>query len=819
MMTLGNFAYLPAVTTRGDGIAPQAAGDYYQDNQAGRDDVLGAAQRFHIFTLNADLGASEDGNVAAQSFNGTHDFGTSQGLKGIEPDGEEINYLQTIEGIQSAALDSGRSQKFVTGPTTSLTSADNGHAVAIAGVKNNTLKANEVYQDTDAAPYIDFKTEFDRLRAVSALFANKGKTYQKTNDNLLSIDLSDDSLQSVPYPLRLTKQAEDGALLPGAVYRLVDSAGKPLDSSQDDLWVNDANKTSDPTKFLTDKQGQINVSVSKAGTYSFVETTAPAGYRVDSEPKKVETGSIPDATYVNLSWKQLYAVGGEAASHIDFTGRDFHAADATPLIIDVDFTGYDPSQIDSGRAGNISLQGLTGDDLKDSSKAKVLWNFYGYPKDATIPIGNDDFLGTILAPDANITVNTGGHVYGSIIAKSVKTGDTSHRWDLNFQSTPGSNVVATDTKIPTTSLTIQKKWKSLTDADAAGEAGFQLYQHQDGHEGKAYGDVVTLTGKLQDPASWKHTIGDLPMEDAVGHKLTYTVQETGAKVADHAADTYQQSTDGTTVTNTQYGLVVKKVDADSGQELTDGVTFTVTGPAGFEKTIKPGATAPLAPGTYQITETTPPTGYQLDPTPQTVTLTKDGKWLTGAGKALGTTAPTEDGKPVDGLYVDASDQYRGQLLHVVKTDHKYLSLKIIKHDKATHTALKGAVFTLTPTTGAPKTLTTGDDGTAVDEQLQSTANQQYTLEETTPPGGYDALTGSATIQGDAVSLNGDFKGNVDISTQGNQITLTVTDTPRGRLPATGGTGPLQAVLLSGLAALIAVLLFAWSWVQKRREEA
>ncbi|MQS76575.1 SpaA isopeptide-forming pilin-related protein [Companilactobacillus halodurans] len=66
----------------------------------------------------------------------------------------------------------------------------------------------------------------------------------------------------------LTKvDATTNAALPGAIYNLVDSNGKIIESG-----------------LTTDKNGQIEISDLEAGNYSFIEVTSPNGYELNKEP-------------------------------------------------------------------------------------------------------------------------------------------------------------------------------------------------------------------------------------------------------------------------------------------------------------------------------------------------------------------------------------------------------------------------------------------------------------------------------------------------------------------------------------------------------
>ncbi|WP_179393913.1 prealbumin-like fold domain-containing protein [Lacticaseibacillus absianus] len=812
----------PGARTAADGVGEiqTQTQTYYAEHPDAQYDVLGAAQRFHIFGQTVDLGVSEKGNIAAEHFTGTSDFGTAGSDVGVQAD-TDLNYLRDVTQISGSAFNSALATKFVTGTETAFTSEDNGNAVGLAGQKL-ALVPTSIYREAAGVQYIDFDAEYAKLAQVSALFAGKGQTVEKTTDNDLTINVRALRTASVRYPLRLTKVNDAGEPLAGATFKLV-AADQSTAVATDELY--DATDHHPQTNaFTTDAAGRIDLSVAQAGTYYFVETEAPSGYVQDATPQRVTTGQTPDAVYVRLSWQQLYGYGDEARSKINFTGFDFDDPAAAPLIVDVDFTGFDPSAVTAlGNAGNITFDGLSAADTSDYAKAKILWNFYHYPTGTTIPIANDTFYGTILAPAANLDIES-AHVYGSIIGRTVKiTNSDNKRWDLNFKAYSGDNdITVVDHALPTTTVTAAKVWQPLVDvATAEGTATLALHQQDTASGTDTVVATRTLSGALNDPEAWTTTFTALPAVDAAtGAPLTYTVRETAATVAGQPALTYQATQTAATVTNTQYGVTVAKYDADTGAELTaaSGVTFNVTTcdadwqPTGATQTLTPAQVAALAPGHYRLREATPPTDYQLDDAPQWVTLTAKGQWLARDGQALGTQAPMASGRPVDGLYVDAA---RPQLLHWVKVDRRTLSLTLIKRDKQTHATLRGATFTLTPQAAAASDLTTAADGQVATDLSPTT---RYVLTETQAPAGHAALTGSATIQGTQVTLTGDFRGNVTVAVKGSALTLTIDDPPTGELPATGGTGIRGPVVLSSAAVAIALGLFGLAAAQRRRTQ-
>ena len=112
---------------------------------------------------------------------------------------------------------------------------------------------------------------------------------------------------------------------------------------------------------------------------------------------------------------------------------------------------------------------------------------------------------------------------------------------------------------------------------------------------------------------------DLGKQDVWGDCDVKEYSFTGAGSAAHPASTVQSVMIGSlTVTNEQYKLVVKKVDATNPTKGLAGARFHVESTNGsFSKDIVTGADgtytfSPLDAGTYAVTETAAPNGYEID---------------------------------------------------------------------------------------------------------------------------------------------------------------------------------------------------------------
>lgn len=207
---------------------------------------------------------------------------------------------------------------------------------------------------------------------------------------------------------------------------------------------------------------------------------------------------------------------------------------------------------------------------------------------------------------------------------------------------------------------------------------------------------------------------DLGKQDVWGDCDVKEYSFTGAGSAAHPVSTVQSVMIGSlTVTNEQYTLVVKKVDATNPTKGLAGARFHVESTNGsFSKDIVTGADgtytfSPLDAGTYAVTETAAPNGYEIDNAgPEYVVLPNNGS-STVTITFTDTPTVTATGKI---RKVDADDPTRG---------------------------LAGAVIKITGVdNNFTGTYTTGAGGALTDVPWDTMPIGSYVAEEVTPPNGY-----------------------------------------------------------------------------------
>ena len=229
---------------------------------------------------------------------------------------------------------------------------------------------------------------------------------------------------------------------------------------------------------------------------------------------------------------------------------------------------------------------------------------------------------------------------------------------------------------------------------------------------------------------------DLGKQDVWGDCDVKEYSFTGAGSAAHPASTVQSVMIGSlTVTNEQYKLVVKKVDATNPTKGLAGARFHVESTNGsFSKDIVTGADgtytfSSLDAGTYAVTETAAPNGYEIDNAgPEYVVLPNNGS-STVTITFTDTPTVTATGKI---RKVDADDPTRG---------------------------LAGAVIKITGVdNNFTGTYTTGAGGALTDVPWDTMPIGSYVAEEVTPPNGY-------SLSKDAGKVRQEFywDGKTDVS--------------------------------------------------------
>lgn len=369
-------------------------------------------------------------------------------------------------------------------------------------------------------------------------------------------------------------------------------------------------------------------------------------------------------------------------------------------------------------------------------------------------------------------------------------------------------------KAPGTELKVTKQWQELVDSSKRPDSiNFNVIRTVNNQS-----NSWQASGTLNKSDNWTNTFKQLsknnqsvwlPAYDNNGNTFNY-------QVSNEATDGYVSSitnkTNESTITNTQYGLIIDKYASNSTNKLT-GAEFIVKSADGKQSyKLKDNQLQQLTPGSYTIQETKSPTGYQLDSTVYPIILSQDGKW-TSSGQDINATSPIVNGNGYKDGFSIATDKSnntdKNNVVRFVKNDAlKKFDLTVNKVDKTTGNALKGAKFTLTDSAG--KTSSYKETDPTAMFTFENLSSGTYTLKETKAPDGYITSQDVTIVISDDGSVkitnnNGDWKSTLQNDAGNNQISLTVNNTNKTVFPSTGGSGNELYLIVGGVFILIAVL--------------
>ena len=337
-------------------------------------------------------------------------------------------------------------------------------------------------------------------------------------------------------------------------------------------------------------------------------------------------------------------------------------------------------------------------------------------------------------------------------------------------------------------------------------------------------EVTPPAGHTATTTSWKVNVsaeGKVTINDAV----------TGIEIKDNTIKY--------TIENefTKRPLLVEKYNKDSGKTL-DGAKFTLKqyddkwtndGEVVGDDLIGNDAKsfASLAPGYYSLEETKVPTGYKKDDTVFKFQIDSAGKLLDANGKEI-----TANSKPTtDGFYLTSDNK----IVLIKYNELRDFDFSILKKNSQSNKPLADTEFSLATKEDSNTilaTLKTNDEGTG--QFLDASGNHYgvrpgtYVIKETKAPEGFVLLEGifEVTINADGTVGDVTYDGKdldkdaikVNLKDEDNNvIELTVANTPKGQLPATGGSG-IQTFIIVALALVTAAGALTICYFYRNRKE-
>lgn len=386
-----------------------------------------------------------------------------------------------------------------------------------------------------------------------------------------------------------------------------------------------------------------------------------------------------------------------------------------------------------------------------------------------------------------------------------------------FTPTKDSNAVefgVPSAKAPGTAIKVTKQWQELVDSSKRPDSiNFNVTRTVNNQSTN-----WQASGILSKSDDWTKTFKQLsknnqsvwlPAYDNNGNTFNYQVS---SEATDGYISSIANKTNESTITNTQYGLIIDKYASNSTNKLT-GAEFIVKSADGKQSyTLKDNQLQQLSPGDYTIQEIKSPTGYQLDSTVYPITLSQDGKW-SSSGQGVSATSPTANGNGYKDGFSIATDKStntdKNNVVRFVKNDAlKKFDLTVNKVDKTTGNALKGAKFTLTDSAG--KTSSYKETDPTATFTFENLSSGTYTLKETKAPDGYITSQDVTIVISDngnvnVTNNNGDWKSTLQNDAGNNQISLTVNNTNKTVFPSTGGSGSELYLIVGGAFILISAL--------------
>ena len=624
-----------------------------------------------------------------------------------------------------------------------------------------------------------------------------------------------------PGSVVLTKiDAKDNSQLQGAAFELQDSQGQALQSG-----------------LTTDANGQVVIKQLAPGDYQFVETKAPAGYQLDTTPQpftivKGQTAAVSVKMANKLVPGDVVLTKVDQKDNTPLQGAVFKLQTKAGKTVKTGLT--------TDAAGKIAVSDLDpGDYQFVETKAPTGYDLEQTPVSFTISKGQTTAVKVTknnqLTPGSVVLTKkdnqTGAVLQGAVFELRDKAGKTLQSGlttdvtgKLAISDLDPGDYQLIETKAPTgyqldqtpINFTIKKNQGTAlqltkTNKLTPGSVILTKVDQKDGqHLQNAVFELQTKAGKVLQSGLTTDAAGQIAIKDLDpgDYQFVETKAPTGYDL-DQTPVSFTIVKDQKTAVQvtkadklTVGGVILTKVDQKDNTPL-QGAVFKLQTKAG--KTVKTGLTtdaagkiavSDLEPGDYQLIETQAPTGYDLEQTPVSFTISKGQttpvkvmktNQLTKGGVLL-TKTDQKSGETLQGAIFELQDQ-NGNSLQVGLTtdkagqiavsdltpgDYQLIETKaptgyqldqkpvkftikknqtsvikltktnqltpgsvvLTKQDQQTGTHLQGAVFELQDSQG--KTLQTNlITGTTGQIAVKDLAPGDYQFVETKAPTGYD----------------------------------------------------------------------------------
>ncbi|MEG0704760.1 MAG: SpaA isopeptide-forming pilin-related protein [Carnobacterium sp.] len=727
-------------------------------------------------------------------------------------------YYRQAEAAINLGFSSGSGSGIVKTADLTILKVDNlDESTLLAGATFEILKADGTETglkgDTDAQGELTFTGlplgdyQLKETKAPTGYDINPeyktGKLISLT-ESMLPIKVTNERTFLNSVTLKKTAK-ESNESLAGAVFELQDETGTPLESA-----------------LTTDVNGTLTLQDLKVGSYQFVETKAPTGYKLDETPltfeiKKGQTESVEVAMTNELLPGGVVLTKTDEQSGETLQGAVFELQKNNKEVIQ--------SGLTTDNLGKLAV-----DELKPGSYQFVETKApTGYELDTTpveFTIAKNQSEATEVTMTNKLTPS------GIVITKTDdQTGEVLAGAVFELQDSEGKQVQST--------LTTDESGK-ISVNDLAPNA-YQLV------ETKA-------------PVGYQLDATPVPFKIGKG-------QTEALKIA---------------ITNraNPSSVLLTKVDSQTGTVL-QGAIFELQDQSGkvLQRDLVTNASGKLAvsglkPGSYQFVETKAPTGYQLNQKPVVFTLEKDQTEAVNitvsneliAGVVVLTKIDERSGETLAGAEFDLQDSQGNKLIQHMVTDAagklaindlkandyqlvetkapagyqldqepiiftvekgqssalqlsktnkaKQQTVRVQKKDAKTDELLAGAIFDLQDKDGKviQKNLETGENGTL---EISDLANGDYQLVETKAPTGYKL---EQTPMNFSIAQGSDLITVDKYNDQLNNKTLPRTSVSKNNtytLPKTGENPSVKWMVIGSLVVMTAMLAYI---VQRRKGE-
>ena len=427
--------------------------------------------------------------------------------------------------------------------------------------------------------------------------------------------------------------------LSGANFKIIDSSGTIIQTG------------------VTDNQGELTVSDLPLGNYTYVETVAPEGYILNNTPVsfsiRLNGQTVVEQMGNTLAEGSLQITKVDETTNAPLSGATFQVLNSSGQVVETETTNEDgqltvsnltagtytyvetvapvgyvldntPSFFSITTNGQVIIKTITNQPIQGSLLITKIGENNEPLKGATFEVLNSS--GKIVGTG---TTNIQGQlIIGNLIVGNYTYVETVAPNGYVLDSTPGAFSITTNDEVVSRKITNQvisgslsiNKIDLITGKPLPG-ATFQIFNSQG-----------TLIQTSTTNAKGQLTISNL----TAGNYIYLETIAPNGYVLDNTKNTFSITTNGQIISKTitnqpiQGSLSIIKTEANSSN-LLEGATFEVLNSSG--KVVGSGTTnaqgqltiSNLLAGNYTYVETTAPTGYVLDNTPVTFSITADGQ--------------------------------------------------------------------------------------------------------------------------------------------------------------------------------------------------